>query len=87
MNAKQTLCLSDLVGKKVIDENGAVLGRVHEIRTNKGEVTVLICGARALLQRMAGFRTGTRVKWEQVRSVGDKEIVCDRRQGRAKSQK
>jgi sporulation protein YlmC with PRC-barrel domain len=87
MNANETLCLSDLVGKKVIDENGAVLGRVQEIRTKNGEVKVLICGVRGLLQRMAGFRTGTRVKWEQVRSVGDKEIVCDRRTARARSQK
>jgi|tagenome__1003787_1003787.scaffolds.fasta_scaffold20575879_3 sporulation protein YlmC with PRC-barrel domain len=72
------LRVSDLVGKKMQDESGKALGRVSEIRTKNSRVTVLVCGAEGFLQRMTGFRAGTRVKWEQVRKIEGNTIICAR---------
>ena len=76
MNMHQVMCLSDLVGKPVRNEEGISLGSVREVRTKNSEITFLICGVRGFLQRMAGFRAGTRVKWDAVRFLDENTIVC-----------
>jgi sporulation protein YlmC with PRC-barrel domain len=81
MTNKKIACVSDLIGMNVRDAKGQSLGRVHEVRTKDSEVKVLICGASGLLQRMAGFRTGARIKWEQVREITEETILCDRGKG------
>jgi sporulation protein YlmC with PRC-barrel domain len=68
---RKSLRLSDLVGKQVRDERGTSFGYVHEVRTKDSEVTALICGTRGWLQRLASYRTGTRIAWERVKKVAD----------------
>jgi len=68
---------SELAGKCVRRENGEVLGHVFEIRTKDSEVTALICGARGVLQRLAGATTGHRIAWEDVRTITAGEIVVE----------
>ena len=63
---RKALRLSDLVGNQVRDEHGRSFGYVHEVRTKELEVTVLICGTRGWLQRLASYRTGTRILWHRV---------------------
>jgi sporulation protein YlmC with PRC-barrel domain len=68
--------VSELVGKPVRTESGEKLGRVHEIRVDGNRVDALICGSRGFLQRMGPARAGRRVKWQRVRRVTPREIVC-----------
>ena len=71
--------VSQLAGKMVRTANGKNLGRVVEIRATGSEIHTLICGPKGLLQQLAAFRTGHRVKWEQVRKITPREIICDER--------
>ncbi|MFL5295111.1 MAG: PRC-barrel domain-containing protein [Phenylobacterium sp.] len=66
---------ADLQGKPVRTEDGERLGRVSEIHVVDGQVTVLVCGGRGLLQRFRAARGGRRVRWEDVRRLTDREIV------------
>jgi sporulation protein YlmC with PRC-barrel domain len=70
MTSQNTIILSELIGKKVEDQNGTLLGRVHEVRVKNADVEALICGPLGLLQRMASYRTGTRIAWKRVKKVG-----------------
>jgi sporulation protein YlmC with PRC-barrel domain len=65
----------DLQGKRVVTEDGTRIGRVAEIHTANGEVTALIVGRGAWLQRFWTTERGRRIPWDQVRQVGDREIV------------
>lgn len=66
---------ADLQGKRVRTEEGQRLGRVAEVHTKDGEVTVLVCGARGLLKRFRASRGGAEVRWQDVRRLTDREIV------------
>jgi sporulation protein YlmC with PRC-barrel domain len=70
MTSRNTILLSELIGKKIEDETGALLGSVHEVRVKNADVEALICGPLGFLQRMASFRTGTRIAWKRVKKVG-----------------
>lgn len=72
------MLLSELLGKKLRDEDGRALGRVVEVRTKESRVEALICGRWGLLQRLANFRVGSRVAWSQVRRIEGDTIVCAR---------
>ena len=71
-----TLTVSMLVGKTVRTESGELIGTVREVRAKEGRVDTLICGTRGFLQRMSSTLTGRRIKWEQVRRVTAREIIC-----------
>jgi sporulation protein YlmC with PRC-barrel domain len=70
------MLLSELIGKQLRDEDGRALGRVVEVRTKDSRVEALICGRWGLLQRLANFRTGSRVAWSQVRRIEGDTIIC-----------
>jgi sporulation protein YlmC with PRC-barrel domain len=72
------MLLSELIGKQLRDEDGTALGRVVEVRTKESRVEALICGRWGLLQRLANFRTGSRVAWSQVRRIEGDTIICAR---------
>ena len=72
------MLLSELIGKQLRDEDGRALGRVVEVRTKDSRVEALICGRWGLLQRLANFRTGSRVAWSQVRGIEGDTIICAR---------
>ena len=74
---RKSLRLSDLVGNQVRDEHGRFFGYVHEVRTKESEVTVLICGRRGWLQRLASYRTGTRIVWLRVTTMEDNVLTID----------
>jgi sporulation protein YlmC with PRC-barrel domain len=72
------MLLSELIGKQLRDEDGRPLGRVVEVRTKESRVEALICGGWGLLQRLANFRTGSRVSWSQVQRIEGDTIICAR---------
>jgi sporulation protein YlmC with PRC-barrel domain len=72
------MLLSELIGKQLRDEDERPLGRVVEVRTKESRVEALICGRWGLLQRLANFRTGSRVAWSQVRKIEGDTIICAR---------
>ena len=74
-----------LDGIRVRRESGEVLGRVHEIHAEGGEIKTLICGARGFWQRLSGARGGHRIAWSQVKSVTAGElVVADAKPARAR---
>ena len=75
MTSQNTIILSELIGKKVEDQNRTLLGRVHEVRVKNDDVEALICGPLGFLQRMASYRTGTRIAWKRVKKVGSEIIT------------
>ena len=75
MTSQNTVLLSELIGKKVVDETGALLGSVHEVRVKNADVEALICGPLGFLQRMASYRTGRRIAWKHVKKVGSDIIT------------
>lgn len=67
--------LSDLRDKKLVDETGKSLGRVHEVQCDGGQVTVLKAGPGGLIERLTDKSDGWQIPWESVVSVGPKQIV------------
>ncbi len=51
------ISISQLLGKRVVDSNGEPIGRIHEIRVERGDescpVEEYLVGKRAILQRLA----------------------------------
>ena len=71
--------LADLSEKRVVDTEGARIGRVHEVRAKDGRIVALDCGPGGFIERMTGRRHGRRIPWEKVRTVTKTEIVVDLR--------
>jgi sporulation protein YlmC with PRC-barrel domain len=80
------ILLSDLLGRRVVDEDGRELGRVHEVRADsvaQPRVGELLVGGRSLRARLLGERPrddevprGMRVvSLEDVRDAGHEPIV------------
>ena len=67
--------LSDLRDLRVKSVDGKSLGRVHEVHSDNGKVTALICGAGSFLERLTSKSEGRRIPWESVRSLNRKEVV------------
>jgi sporulation protein YlmC with PRC-barrel domain len=53
------ISISELLGKRVVDSEGQPVGRIHEIRVERGDefcpVEAYIVGKRAVLQRLASW--------------------------------
>jgi sporulation protein YlmC with PRC-barrel domain len=62
------IAVEKLVGRKVVDSDGRELGRIHEIRAERGEescaVEAYYVGGRALILRVA--------QWAVPSSIGSK---------------
>lgn len=67
--------LSDLRDKKVRSLDGAMLGRVHEVHCDNGQVTALMCGPASLIERWTSRSRGRRIPWEEVRRVDRDAVV------------
>jgi sporulation protein YlmC with PRC-barrel domain len=78
------LAFSDLVGSRVRDQSGRVLGRLFEVRAHRersGAVVLdeLMVGRGALWQRLRGPGAGARgIPWQSVTGLEDGEIVVAR---------
>ena len=67
--------LSDLRDKKIRTLEGKVVGRVHEVHCDKGQVTALMCGLGSLIERWTGKREGHRIPWASVVKVDRDGVV------------
>jgi sporulation protein YlmC with PRC-barrel domain len=69
---KSELHVELLVGRKVIDSVGTLIGRVQEFEADGDEVTHVLVGGRAMLERLWGLqrvvktRGGYRIRWNQL---------------------
>ena len=77
MSAPRFVRLEDLLGRRVIDAQGAAVGRIREVRAeprgDAHEVTEYLLGSGALLERLSivGRLVGRRtreivVRWDQI---------------------
>jgi len=67
--------LSELQGKKVRSLDGETLGRVHEVHTDGGTVTAIMCGPASLIERWTGRKVGRRIPWELVKRIDADALV------------
>jgi sporulation protein YlmC with PRC-barrel domain len=61
--------LSELRGKKVRSLDGEMLGRVHEVHCEGGQVTAFMCGPGSFIERWTARKQGRRIPWEFVRRI------------------
>jgi sporulation protein YlmC with PRC-barrel domain len=71
--------LSELDDKMIYDADGARLGRVHEVRAEKGRIVALECGAMSWIERLTGHGEARHIPWRAVREVRDDRIIVDLR--------
>lgn len=67
--------LTDLRDKMVCTSAGKRLGRVHDVQTDRGEVTVLKCGPAGLIERMTARSAGRTIAWSRVMEVTKRAII------------
>ena len=67
--------LSDLRDKKIRTLDGELLGRVHEVHCEKGQVVALVCGSGGFIERWTAKPHGRRIPWECVRKVEADQII------------
>ena len=67
--------LSDLRGAKVVTSDGEILGRVHEVQSDKMRIVELACGPASLIERLTARKKGRQIAWECVRSLGRGKII------------
>jgi sporulation protein YlmC with PRC-barrel domain len=67
--------LSDLRDLRVKTLDGERLGRVHEVHSEGGRVTALICGAGSFIERLTAKKEGRRIPWECVKRISAREVV------------
>lgn len=60
---------AELYGRKVRGQDGKVLGKVHEIHADGGQVRYLTVGAGGLLQRLTASHRGRRIDWEAIVAI------------------
>jgi sporulation protein YlmC with PRC-barrel domain len=82
---KQPRALSELLGRKVVDQSGRKLGRVYEAKAHwEGDGTVvlgeLIVGRGGLRRRLRGpgGPNEQAIPWEAVVELADEQIVVRR---------
>lgn len=67
--------LSDLRDKKVRSLDGETLGRVHEVHTDRGAVTAIMCGPGSIVERWTTRELGRRIPWEYVKRIERDALV------------
>jgi sporulation protein YlmC with PRC-barrel domain len=77
---KSELHVELLVGRKVIDSAGALVGRVEEFEVEGDEITHVLAGRRAMVERLWGLqkvvktRGGYRICWDQLDWLSSPEL-------------
>ena len=66
--------LSDLRDSKVRGLDGEMLGRVHEVHTERGTVVALTCGPGSLIERLTAKKHGRRIPWECVVRIRNGDV-------------
>ena len=67
--------LSDLRDKQVKTLDGDLVGRVHEVHCDGGQVVALMCGSHSLIERLTAKTHGRRVPWDDVVRIGKDAVV------------
>ena len=67
--------LTDLRDKRIRSLDGKMLGRVHEVHADKGQIVALMCGPGSFIERWTARTEGRRVPWEQVKRIERDAIV------------
>jgi sporulation protein YlmC with PRC-barrel domain len=81
LSRDRPFAFSELIGRRVDDQNGRSLGRVFEVRAHwEGDGTILLdellVGRRALWRRLRGPGAKARgIPWEHVTEVSLSRIV------------
>jgi sporulation protein YlmC with PRC-barrel domain len=69
-----------LVGRRVIDSSGTLVGRVQEIEADGDEITYVLVGKQAMLERLWGLervvkkRGGYRIRWNQLNWLSSPDL-------------
>ena len=69
---KQEIRLESQLGRRVVDPSGAFIGRIGEFEAEGNEITCLLVGKQAVLERLWGLHrvwrrwTGYRIRWDQL---------------------
>jgi sporulation protein YlmC with PRC-barrel domain len=69
--------LGRLYDATVKTADGRVLGRVHEVYVEAGQVTKLGVGAANMLERLFGRRRGKHIAWDKVRKIEGRTIIVE----------
>lgn len=82
----ERFALSDLIGRRVRDGEGANLGRVFEVRAHRardGQLVIdeLLTGRTGLWRRLRGPGAERGVAWESVVEISDEAVVVASRRG------
>ena len=67
--------LSELRDKKVRSLDGETLGRVHEVHTDGGTVTAIMCGPGSFIERWTARKEGRRIPWEFVKRIDADALI------------
>jgi sporulation protein YlmC with PRC-barrel domain len=79
--------LSDLRDAKIRTVDGERLGRVHEVHTDTGRVTAIVCGTGGWIERLTAKKEGRRIPWGCVVKVDRKGVVVTSDPPQQKSKK
>ena len=77
---KSELHVELLAGRKVIDSAGTVVGRVEEFEAEGDEITHVLVGRQAMVERLWGLqrvvktRGGYRIRWNQLDWLSSPEL-------------
>lgn len=77
---KSELHVELLAGRKVIDSAGTLVGRVEEFEAEGDEITHVLVGRQAMLERLWGLqrvvktRGGYRIRWDQLDWLSSPEL-------------
>ncbi|HSU31279.1 MAG TPA: hypothetical protein VLJ11_08585 [Bryobacteraceae bacterium] len=80
---RRELHIELLVGLKVIDSAGTLVGRVEEIEANGDEITHVLVGKQAVLERLWGLqrllkkRRGYRISWNQLNWLSSPDLTTN----------
>jgi sporulation protein YlmC with PRC-barrel domain len=67
--------LSDLRDKKIKTTDGEVLGRIHEVHSDKGKIVALMCGPSSMIERWTARHGGHRIPWTSVRKIERDAVI------------
>jgi len=79
------MLLSDLNWAKVRTLDGKVLGQVHEVHCDGGEIVALMCGPMSFIERLTARTRGRRIPWEWVKKIERGQVTVATEPPRGKS--
>jgi sporulation protein YlmC with PRC-barrel domain len=69
------ILLTDLNRATVRTLDGRVLGRVHEVHCDGGQIVALMCGPASFIERLTARKKGRRIPWEYVKKLDSGEVT------------